>query len=320
MAGQSRRRKWLKRVFWILVSLIAIFFLGVVPYGLSWLIVNGSYHFPDPDSGKTPSDYGLDYERVEFVSDPGILLRGWFIPAQSSQNDKQNRPHEDCRETIVLVHGLNRSRVEMLSRGVFLAKNGYNALLFDLRHHGESGGKISSLGYYESNDVVSAINYLRDQKHLNCPVALWGVSMGATASLLAYARSPEVCSAIADSPFLSFEDTIVHHAHLLLGLPRFPIVDLILLLTSHRLGIQMKDFDLRKTVREIGPRPILFVAGTADRRMPPEIARTLYGIASSPQKEILIVERAKHGEAYRTNPQEYQQAVLGFLSRTSPHF
>jgi fermentation-respiration switch protein FrsA (DUF1100 family) len=173
------------------------------------------------------------------------------------------------------------------------------------------------LGYYESNDVLAALNFLREQRHLQCPVALWGVSMGATASLLAYARSPEVCSAIADSPFLSFEDTIVHHAHLLLGLPRFPIVDLILFFTSHQLRIQMKDFDMRKTVREIGSRPILFVAGTADRRMPPEIARTLYGIASSPQKEILVVDGAKHGEAYRTDPENYQRVVLGFLSRTS---
>ena len=317
MAIHSRGWKWLKRVTWILASLVAFFFLAVVPVGLSWLIVHRSFRFPDPDSGKTPSTFGLHYENVEFASDPGILLRGWFIPAQSSRINEQNRRLEACRGTVVLVHGLNRSRAEMLSRAVFLAKNGYNALLFDLRHHGESGGKISSLGYYESNDVLAALNYLREQRHLECPVGLWGVSMGATASLLAFSRSPEVNCAIADSPFLSFENTIVHHAQLFLGLPRFPIVDLILFFTSYQLRIQMKDFDMRKTVREIGPRPILFVAGTADRRMPPEIARTLYGIASSPQKEILIVDGAKHGEAYRTDPVNYQQVVLGFLARTS---
>ena len=210
MARRFRVRNWLIRVIWILVSMVAFFFLAVVPVGLSWLIVHRSFRFPDPDLRKTPSTFGLHYESVEFASDPGIQLRGWFVPAQSGRNDGQRLQLEPCRGTVVLVHGLNRSRAEMLSRAVFLAKNGYNALLFDLRHHGESGGRISSLGYYESNDVLAALNYLREQRHLECPVVLWGVSMGATAALLAYSRSPEVSCAIADSPFLSFEDTIVH--------------------------------------------------------------------------------------------------------------
>jgi hypothetical protein len=40
-----------------------------------------------------------------------------------------------------MVHGLNRSRIEMVRRTPFVHQAGWNALLFDLRHHGESGGR-----------------------------------------------------------------------------------------------------------------------------------------------------------------------------------
>jgi fermentation-respiration switch protein FrsA (DUF1100 family) len=316
MTKQHRRLNWLKRVFWILTILIGVFLLVVVPYALSWLLINHSYHFPDPDSGKTPATFGLGYESVTFSSEPGIQLRGWFLPAQENATSFGGDSTKEAKGTMVLIHGLNRTRVEMLTRAVFLAQNGYNALLFDLRHHGESEGKVSSLGFYERRDVRAALDYLKTQRHLQNHLGLWGVSMGATASLLAFAESPEVSCSIADSPFLSFEDTIVHHAHLLLGLPRFPIVDLVLLMTSHRLGFRKEDFDLRKTVRELGPRPILLVAGTADQRMPPEIVKTLYAIATSPQKRLLLIDGAKHGAAYRIATNKYQQAVLEFLDRT----
>lgn len=308
--------KWLKRGFWILTILAAVFFLVVVPYALSWLIIKGSYRFPDPDSGKTPATFGLGYESVTFSSEPGIQLRGWFLPAQGEATSFRGGSAKQSKGTLVLVHGLNRTRVEMLTRAVFLARNGYNVLLFDLRHHGESGGVVSSLGFYERRDVRASLDYLMTQKHLHNHLGLWGVSMGATASLLASAESPEVSCVIADSPFLSFEDTIVHHAHLLLRLPRFPIVDLVLFMTSRRLGFRKEDFDLRNTIRELGPRPILFVAGTADQRMPPEIAETLYAIATSPQKRLLLIEGARHGAAYRIAPKKYQQAILEFLDQT----
>ncbi len=307
-------------MLWILLSLVVFFLLVVVPYGLSWLIVNGSYHFPDPDSGKTPASFGVPFEDVEFSSEPGIQIRGWYVPALDVKGSAPSVATSGPRGTVILVHGLNRTRVEMLTRAIFLSKAGYNGLLFDLRHHGVSGGKVSSLGYYESHDVRASLDFLKSRKDVHGPFALWGVSMGATASLLAFAGNPEFSCVIADSPFLSFEDTIVHHAHLLLHLPRFPIVDLILFITSHRLGFRMGDFDLRNTVREIGPRPILFVAGTADQRMPPEIAKALFEIASSPQKRLLLVEGAKHGGAYREDPATYEQVVLRFFQTTlKPH-
>ena len=311
----NRWIKWLKRIGMGIGILILFFFLVFMPFALSWLIINGTFRFPDPDNAKTPADLGVRCEEVQFESDPGITLHGWYLPAQQPPPSSVDPPRPGPRGTVILCHGLNRSRAEMLSRAVFLAQNNYNALIFDFRHHGMSGGKISSMGYYESRDVGASVRFLETRQDFERPLVLWGVSMGASAALLESARNPKVQAIISDSSFLSFEDTIVHHAKMFLRLPRFPIADEILWITSWRLGFRMEDFDLRRVVKEIGPRPILFIAGGADIRMPPEVAKTLYAASPSPDKQLLIIEGARHGAAYRTRPQEYQKAVLDFLQK-----
>jgi fermentation-respiration switch protein FrsA (DUF1100 family) len=90
-------------------------------------------------------------------------------------------------------------------------------------------------------------------------------------------------------------------------------VDELILFTKWRVGFDSEDFDLRRAVQKIGDRPILFFAGGADTRMPPEIAKALYAASPSTHKNLVIVPDAKHGAAFRTDPETYTQTVLNFL-------
>src|SRR5258707_12443769 len=84
------------------------------------------------NAGLKPAKFELTYEEVSFNAPDGVALKGWWVPAPNAHG------------TVVLVHGLNRSGIEMVKKVPFLHKLGWNALLFDLRHHGESGGNVSS--------------------------------------------------------------------------------------------------------------------------------------------------------------------------------
>jgi fermentation-respiration switch protein FrsA (DUF1100 family) len=139
--------------------------------------------------------------------------------------------------------------------------------------------------------------------------------MGAAASLLAAVETPEVMLVIADSSFLSFEHTITHHLDLVFGLPRFPLGDELMFFIERRAGFRKEEFDLEQAVAKIGDRPILFIAGGDDQRMPVELQRRLYRAASSPISELVIIDGATHGAAYRTEPEIYQEVLLEFLSR-----
>ena len=135
MPSRSRILKIVRNVLLMVAALVAAFFLIVVPWFFTSMITHHQYHYPDPNDGKTPKSYNLDFRWIEFTSPDGIPLKGWYIPAEGT-----------ARGTIIYCHGLNRTRIEMLPDAVFGHSLGYNGLLFDLRHQGMSGGDHHHLG------------------------------------------------------------------------------------------------------------------------------------------------------------------------------
>ncbi len=303
MPSASRIGKIIRNVMLILVALVAIFFLVVVPWLFTALITHRQYHYPDLNDGKTPVSYHLPFRWIAFSSLDGIPLLGWYIPAEGT-----------ARGTIIYCHGLNRTRIEMLPDAVFGHSLGYNGLLFDFRHQGGSGGDITTLGYQERLDVRGAVRYALAQDEAARPVVVWGVSMGASAALMAAAESPDIAAVISDSSFDSFMGTLRHHLKLFLHLPGFPIADEVGYWTAWRGHFDPADFDLVKATERIGDRPILFVAVAGDRRMPPSIAETLYAQARSPLKKIIILPGHRHGEGFNQATEPYEQAVTNFLA------
>jgi fermentation-respiration switch protein FrsA (DUF1100 family) len=297
----------------IVAALVAAFFhvviklflaaLIVVPWFFTSIITQRQYHFPDPNDGKTPISYKLKFSWIDFTSRDGISLKGWYIPADGT-----------ARGTIVYCHGLNRTRIEMLPAAVFGHSLGYNGLLFDLRHQGMSGGATTTLGYQERLDVEGAVQYALEQQHAERPVVVWGVSMGASAALMAAADSQDISAVIADSSFDSMLGTMRHHLKLFLHLPGFPLADEVGYWVAWRGHFRPADFDVVKAVERIGDRPILFVAVEDDRRMPPSIAQTLYAHAQSQLKKIIVLPGHRHGEGFNQATEPYEKAVTEFLA------
>jgi fermentation-respiration switch protein FrsA (DUF1100 family) len=301
----TRRRIWqiIRNVILVLAALAAGFFFLFVPWFVVHIGTKGRYHYPDPNDGKTPISYRMNFKWVEFPSSDGIVLKGWYVPGTS-----------DARGTIVYCHGLNRTRIEMLPMAAFGHQLDYDGLLFDLRHQGASGGELTTLGYQERLDVIAAVRYALDQQGASRPVILWGVSMGAAAALLAAAESPDVAAVISDSSFASLRATVEHHWKLFFGLPSFPFAYEIVHGIAWRGGFRPSDFDLVNAVARIGNRPILFVALQDDRRMPPSIAQTLYSHAASPHKALVVLPGHRHGEGFNQAREQYEIAVRQFLS------
>ena len=290
-----------------LALLAALFFFVVVPGFFSQLLTHGSFNYPDPNNGKAPISYGMKSRWADFRSSDGITLKGWYIPAPGP-----------ARGTIIYCHGLNRSKVEMLPRAQFGHQLGYNGLLFDVRHHGQSGGEVTSLGYHERLDVLGAVRYALEVEKAERPIILWGVSMGAVASLLAAADSPDVAAVISDSAFLSLADTVRHHWRLFIHLPSFPIAEEVIYATGWRGNFPPGALDSEAAVDRIGSRPILFVAVEGDRRMPPDNAQKLYARAKSPLKQLIILPGKRHGEGFNQSREAYEKAVQDFLTHVEP--
>lgn len=292
-------RKWIWRgLAGLGAAAFLLLFVGL-PLAGSFLITNARFSFPDP-APADPSELGLEVEPVGFASDDGLELHGWWNPGNGAS------------AIIVFVHGLNRSRIELLERAVRSHDEGYGTLLFDLRNHGDSPDAYTTLGVDESRDVCAAEAFVRRRAPVR-PIAVWGVSLGAATALLSTNRCADASAMIADSSFLSFEETVSHHFELIFPLPSFPIADLIIELTRRRMGFALEDGDVERAVAGHPALPVLFIAGGDDVRMPPELARRLYAASANPLSDLLLIDGAAHGRAYETDPVRYLAAVFRFL-------
>ncbi|MDX6696527.1 MAG: hypothetical protein QOF02_4130 [Blastocatellia bacterium] len=299
---RSVARHWARRLL-IAVLCVVLFVTVALPFMLSFLITKAGTRPGERERVDTPAAMGATFENVTFASIDGNQLSGWYLPSKEKG------------VTIIMTHGMFRSRYEMLERGVALWREGYGVLLYDLRRHGQSrGAEFSSIGYYERHDVTAALEFVRVRAPEH-KIVLMGVSMGAAATLLAASESDGLLGVISESSFLSFSDTVRHHVKLA-GLPSFPFATLLTAFTAWRLNFNPADFDLLRAVKKI-KCPILFIGGGADRRMPNEsVLEPLFAAASNPLKRKFIVAGAQHGHAFDRDDaarSEYIGAVTDFL-------
>jgi fermentation-respiration switch protein FrsA (DUF1100 family) len=311
-ALQSKPRRWrriLKRVTVTLIVLAVVLIFGVFPYLFALLVTNAGTRPMDRQLTETPATFGAEFKDVEFHTSDGVTISGWLLPSK------------DKKITIIYSHGLFRSRRELLRRAVDLWKLGYGALLYDSRNHGESGHARVSLGYFERLDAEAGVKFLREEVRTDDRIALFGISMGAAAALLAAAETPEVAAVISDSSFLSFKDTTDHHVKLLFRVSSFPLAGELRFFIERRAGFDGEKLDALAAVKQIGGRPVLFIAGAQDKRMPPEIASRLFDACSSPKRDLLIVdgeETRVHGHAYQAASKLYVERIAQFLEAALP--
>jgi pimeloyl-ACP methyl ester carboxylesterase len=302
---KSRRRAVLLCSAYSYAVLALVVLFGAGPYVVARLVTHSGSRPMDKRLKSTPADYRVPYEDVVFEARDAVKLSGWFVPPTSR------------RVVLICTHGLFRNRVELLDRIMPLAHDGYGAMLYDSRSHGSSDQSIVSLGYYERNDVLGAIEYVhrRYQDAADMPgIVLMGVSMGAVATLEAAAESRDYNALILDSPFSSLRETIVNHSWLLFKLPRYPFPSLFLFWFQRIAGFDPGRVDSHKALQRAQPVPLLLIASLGDERIRSQVAQVLYNESRAPIKRIEIFGTdVPHGAAARLHPAEYSAILRSFL-------
>jgi alpha-beta hydrolase superfamily lysophospholipase len=251
-----------------------------------------------PGDPATPADLGLEYEVVSFTTDDGVALSGWLIGAA-----------RETRSAVVVMHGFTGNRLPELVGFVPWLRERHHVLQFDFRGHGESGPGQVTMGSNERRDVAAAVEFL--QARGMGPIALFGVSMGAAAAILAAPDLP-VVAVIADAAYARAGHPIANRMREqgwpLAGLGSIAIVTAAAMRARARLG------DPIDAVARVAPRALLVIAPVADRLISWRQGLALYEAAGEP-KELYVVPGAGHGDAYITDPEGYRRRVLDFLDR-----
>lgn len=183
----------------MLYVLIAVVVLVIFYFIVTYYVAGTAIHLNRQPVPRTPKDYGMDFEAIEFKASDGVNIKGWLIPGSQEK-------------LIVMTHvgGLTKygstisyknltklynKEVEFLRTAKNLYEAGYWVLMFDFRNHGESGPDpdrgIAGVGLKEYKDVVAAMNFIQGREQLkDMSVGFVSFCMGANSTIIAMSKEP----------------------------------------------------------------------------------------------------------------------------------
>ena len=281
-----------------------VLLLALVVLAFTWLHAWRLTHPARKPITRTPADLGMAFEDVTFTTEDGIALSGWFIPARNGR-------------TIIGCHGILDTRVQLLEPAVLLARGGYGFLLYDARAHGKSGGKHSTYGYDEVNDVAAAVAYLEARPDVNARrLGIIGNSLGGITAIRAAARLQQLRVVVAESTLADFASDISKAFTRFTGLPPFPFAPLTIFWGERITHIDLKAIRPVRDIARLAPRPIFLISDLLDLIVDePFDGELLYANAGEP-KELWQLPDCHHVKCFAAQPEAYISRVSSFLEKS----
>jgi len=320
-------------------ALIAVLLIGAIGYFgyMGWAGSDQLVHPPNPNHDcRTPAVLGWDYEAInydqatdadllasqpdprecshqgaepgdEVVSDDGIRIAGWWIPAASSV------PRDG--PTVVLVHGYGDDKSGMLEDAIFLHDR-WNLVLFDLRNSGQSLGEETTQGLNEQRDLEAMLDWVDANLHPTA-LAVFGQSMGGQTSVNVVAQDPRVDALILESTHDRLASAMVARIHNA-GYPFGEVGYLSIVLgTWLRTGVNVLSADPIEAIVAMGSRPVLLIHGGSDVDAPTAGATRMFDAAEAAGVDVNLhlCPGAGHGQTNDVCPDEYGTWMNDFLER-----
>ncbi|MDY6073083.1 MAG: alpha/beta hydrolase [Eubacteriales bacterium] len=251
-------------------------------------------------------EYGHNYDLSEYETSPFSI-----------QNKRKEMLYgdfyyvENPKGIIIICHGFACNRVFSFNYAKMFLSLGYNVLIYDHTHSGESEGTKCGMGFYESEDLEEIVQYIKDNYNYSL-IGTLGESMGAATVLKHLGKYNSVDFTIADCPYESLRKQIKSRINKLIKLPGFvllPIIDTYLHLLG---GYGFRDVNIKESVINI-KKPFMLVHGSTDSYISVEDSLNLK-LANDNCKKIYICNGADHARSYEQDPEKYKEEVNDFLN------
>lgn len=223
------------------------------------------------------------------------------------------KPHP-TNKFIVFSHGVTESKMSSVKYANLFLNRGFNAVIYDQRRHGNTGGKTTSYGYYEKDDLRAVVDWLyKDQGDIY--LGIHGESMGAVTTLLYAAEEKAKANFyIVDCPFSDLKELLKYRMkEEVKYLPPsifVPIGSLFLKIRDH---YWMEDVSPIKIIDKI-KEPILFIHSQKDDYILPYMTQDLYDRKKGP-KMLFMAPNGTHAQSLNENREDYEKAIDDFLEK-----
>lgn len=264
----------------VLVYIVGILFIAYLAWGLMLFFLQPTFLYgPAREISSTPASLDLDFEEVFFRSSDGLLLNGWYVPAENSEF------------TILFCHGNGGNMMHRLDSIDIFHNLGLNCFIFDYRGYGNSEGKPTEDGTYL--DAAAAYRWLTEEKKTSPDnVIIFGRSLGG--SIAAYlAGKVRVVALVIESTFTSYVD---------IGRKFYPYMPVPLFARfSYRTIDYIKDAHC----------PVMLIYSRDDEIVPFKFGLKLFGAANEPKEFVEIF--GSHNEGFLASGDTYRKAWMKWL-------
>lgn len=221
--------------------------------------------------------YTKPHARFDVATQDGVAIHGAHF-------------HAGRGTLVVYCHGfLSGKNYLAVPRFVEMLAEDVDAIVFDFRGHGESGG-ASTVGEREVLDLDAVMEYARGFGYRR--IFLVGSSMGGAVAINYAARTPAVAGVATIGCFAHRDFGML--ANLGLEMLRLPFVyDVVRVARKTRVESFIPRSAPRDVIAQISPRPVLIIHGAYDLIVHPRHARELYARARAP-KQLIVIPRGSH--------------------------
>jgi fermentation-respiration switch protein FrsA (DUF1100 family) len=245
---------------------------------------------------KTPKDYGMEYEDVEFKSLDGLNIKGWLIKAKSDKLIIQTHPLIFYRGGFSPEHQgwlpLFKTPVDLLLNAKNMHKAGYSVLMFDFRNHGTSEAGITALGLNEYQSVTGAVKYIKSRADLaSKKTGFVSFCMGANSTFIAMSKNSvdmkdiKCITAIQPVSFPVFIHCYLKNTFTPLSLVLTPFVNFFVQMKGDYSINEMTPLPYMKETKV----PVFFIQAETDPWTDLSDIRAMYDGCSSEVKEIFLI-------------------------------
>ncbi|WP_162932097.1 alpha/beta hydrolase [Solimonas sp. K1W22B-7] len=258
---------------------------------------------------------------VEPAEDAAPGRRGMLLRQQLASADLALPPYGSARGIVVLLHGRNGRKEDLLPVAERFVAAGFRCAIPDLPAHGDSGIARSGFGAApgEAELPGRVLDDLRKQFELpREPAALWGMSMGGAFAVRAASAEPRRWSSlVVVSSFDVLGEVVDRQLRRTLG-PLAPLFRRLLDRIDRARGtVDIAEAQPRAWATQVRI-PTLVVHGTRDPLIPAERGRVLFDALASKDKRWLEVDGGTHDRVLVTEMPLYAE-MARWLVETMGH-
>ncbi len=251
---------------------------------------------PRPKGTKTPTDFGLPFEKVLISGTNRVTLSGWYIPGVKPG---------PC---VLMFHGYIADKSSLLEEANVFHRMGLPVWLMDFRGSGDSSESYTTIGHDEAEDVAVVFQAVK-KKSPGSKIILFGHSMGAAAILRAadhFQIKPDLI--ILESVFDTMRNTVGNRFKIL-GLSPSPFTEILLFWGGVQMGFNPFANNPADFARAVSC-PALFFHGERDTRARLSEGSNVFRAIPGSNKRFVSFSDVGHEPMVSLHPETWKKVIL----------